>query len=202
MDNIEYSEKEIAIFNGLVALIKEGANPYSIKVSDIANAAKIGKGTIYDYFKSKEEAISKAIIYNINREIIKAFKKIDAKETFKEKFYEILNIIANNLDNNLCTLKLLLSSGGVQEFYKYLVDDRDFILKSLAFIDRGIDDFLELGFNEGVINFQNNQDYQRMAIYGAISGFSHYINRQELNQDLDIKSAMDTAYELLIKALN
>ena len=46
MENTRYSEKEIAVFKGLINLMREGANPYSIKVSDIAKAASIGKGTV------------------------------------------------------------------------------------------------------------------------------------------------------------
>ncbi len=57
MRGFELQEKEEAIYSGIIALIKRGVNPYSIKVSDIALEANIGKGTIYDYFSSKEEAI-------------------------------------------------------------------------------------------------------------------------------------------------
>jgi hypothetical protein len=50
MSEVLYSEKKIAIFNGIIELMEKGINPYSIKVSDIARAADVGKGTIYDYF--------------------------------------------------------------------------------------------------------------------------------------------------------
>ena len=59
------TEKEIAIFDGVIKLIKSGIDPYLIKVQEIAAAANVGKGTIYDYFRTKEEAISKAILYNL-----------------------------------------------------------------------------------------------------------------------------------------
>ena len=35
MSGVLYSEKKIAIFNGIIALMERGINPYSIKVSDI-----------------------------------------------------------------------------------------------------------------------------------------------------------------------
>lgn len=202
MEEIKYSEKEIAIFQGLINLMKEGANPYSIKVSDIAMASNVGKGTIYDYFNSKEEAISKAIIYNINNEIKEVFLRIESKDNFKDKFYEVLQIIADNLKNNLSTFNMLLSAGGIHELYEYLMDDQYDLSKFTYIISKEIDNLLELGFKEDIINTKESKYYQIMAIQGVVCGFSNYISRQEIYPKVNIEEAMDTAYKLLINALN
>ncbi len=84
MNTKEYTEKEIAILNATVDLMKGGINPYLIKVSDIAETANIGKGgTIYDYFNSKEEVISTAIVYNIDNEIKTGYERIKTKKILK-----------------------------------------------------------------------------------------------------------------------
>lgn len=202
METIKYSEKEIAIFEGIIDLMREGANPYSIKVSDIAKASNVGKGTIYDYFSSKEEAISKAIIYNINNEIKDVFIRIKTKDNFKDKFYEVLRVIKDNLKNNLSTFNMLLSAGGIQELYEYLVDDQYDLSKFTHMIGDEINDLLELGFKENTINTKESKYYQIMAIQGAVCGFSNYISRQEIYPEINIEEAMDTAYKLLIKSLN
>lgn len=202
MEDIKYLEKEIAIFQGLINLMREGANPYSIKVSDIAMASNVGKGTIYDYFSSKEEAISKAIIYNINNEIKEVFIRIRAKDNFKDKFYEVLQVIVDNLKNNLSTFNMLLSAGGIQELYEYLMDDKYELSKFTHIISNEINDLLVLGFKENTINTKESKYYQVMAIQGAVCGFSNYISRQEIYPKINIEEAMDTAYKLLIKALN
>ena len=119
-----YSEKQIAIFNAIVELMKNGINPYSIKVADIAEAANIGKGTIYDYFDSKEEAISEAILYSVTNEIKYGYSRIKAKDTFKEKFYELLYMIAENAADNVSTFNMLLSIGEISKLYEFLLDDR------------------------------------------------------------------------------
>lgn len=202
MENTRYSEKEIAVFEGLINLMREGANPYSIKVSDIAKAASIGKGTVYDYFDSKEEVISKAIIYNISMEINAAFVRIRNKESFKDKFYEVLQIIVDNLENNLSTFNMLLSAGGVQEFYEYLVDDKYDLSAFISIVNDEVGKLIKLGFNEGLISTKESCYYQLMAVQGAISGFSHYISNKDLYKNINVKEAMDTAYKILIKALN
>ncbi|MFA7412278.1 MAG: helix-turn-helix domain-containing protein, partial [Tissierellaceae bacterium] len=164
MDNIEYSEKEIAIFDGLVLLMREGANPYSIKVSDIARSANIGKGTIYDYFDSKEEVISKAIIYSMSKEIKGAFERIRSRDQFKDRFYEVLYIIEENLKNKLSLLNILLSSGGIEKFYEYLADKECSVTRFMALINGEIRNLLEMGFNEGLIKSQGADYYEIMVV--------------------------------------
>ncbi|WMM24123.1 TetR/AcrR family transcriptional regulator [Tissierella sp. MB52-C2] len=202
MDCKIYSEKEIAIYEGLTRLMKEGANPYSIKVSDIAKAANIGKGTIYDYFDSKEEAISKSIIYNIINEIKNGFSRVVTKSNFKEKFYEILQIVAESLENNLSTFNMLLSAGGIKEFYEYIVDEKYDLSQFISVINNEVSNLLELGFNESIISTKESDYYRLMTVRGTISGFANYINNKELYKDISMKDAMDTAYRILIKALN
>lgn len=202
MENIKLSEKEIAIFNGLISLIRKGTNPYTIKVIDIANAADVGKGTIYDYFSSKEEAISKAIIYNINHEIIRGYERVSIKDSFKDKFYEILHIIVDNIENNLSTINILLSSGGIQEFYEFIVDDKYDLAKCINIINDIIGELLDTGFQEKIIGTKEGIYYQRMSVMSAVSGFSHYISKKGFYHDTKVEEAMDVAYRQVLKMLN
>lgn len=201
IDNIQYSEKEIEIFNGLINLISEGANPYTIKVSDIAEAANVGKGTIYDYFQSKEEAISKAIIYNIIKEANIALKRIKSKNTFKERYYEVLQTIIDGF-TSLCTLKMLMYTGGLKEFYEYLVDDKYDISKFMSIFNEEAEELIQLGFKEGIIKMKESKYYQTMVIQGTISAFSHYISRRDLYENMTLEEAKDTSYKILVKSLN
>lgn len=202
MTYAKHSEKEIEIFNGIIDLIKEGANPYAIKVSDIAIAANVGKGTIYDYFNTKEEAISKAIIYNLNNEVDYALSRILSKKSFKDRFYEVLKTIADGLETNVSTLNMLLSTGGLKEFYEFLVDDKYDLSMLINIINQEIGNLLELGFKEGIINTDESKYYQAMVIKGAILGFSHYISGGELYKNISKTEAMNTAYKILVRSLN
>ena len=202
MNDAIYREKELAIFDGIIDLIKKGSNVYSITVSEIAKSANVGKGTIYDYFDTKEETISKAILYNIDNEIEDAKDRIALKDDFKGRYYEMLDIVAENLKNKFCTINMLLSVGGFHEFYEYLVNQRHDISQYIYKIEQEIDKLLEIGFEEGVIGIGGNIYYQRMAIKGSISAFISYINMEEYWQGIDIDMAMDLSYKLAIKALN
>jgi AcrR family transcriptional regulator len=92
MRSNQYSDKEIAVFDGLVELLKQGKSLYKIKVSEIAKAANIGKGTIYDYFSSKEEAIYLALLYYLNNEMTTVVSEVESTPSFKNKIYKLLDI--------------------------------------------------------------------------------------------------------------
>ncbi len=202
MGNKVYSEKEIAIFNGVIALMEKGVNPYSIKVSDIAREADVGKGTIYDYFTSKEEAISQAILYNIKIEIESAYSRIRAKAGFREKFFEILYIMAECVDSNVSTFSSLLSAGGIQEFYEYLSEYRYDLSDHLSRIYELYEHLLDTGVKEGIVEKVENSYYRNMVFSSAIVGFSQYFGHRNFNNDISIEEAMEASYKLLVKGLN
>lgn len=201
-DNIQYSEKEIAIFKGIISLTQQGVNPYNIKVSDIAQSADVGKGTIYDYFSSKEEAISKAIIYNISNEVRSMYLGIMSKESFREKFYEILDMMINQSENSLSIPNVLLDTGGFNKFYEYIVDDKGGLLELISRVNDIAMDLLKIGFDEGVISIKESEYYQIMSFKCSISGFLHYLNTKDLYKDISIEEAKDLSYKLFLKALN
>lgn len=198
----DFSEKEIAIFNGLFELIKQGCNPYSIKVSDMAKAANVGKGTIYEYFDSKQEAISKAILFNISKEIESSFNRIKSKTCFKEKFDETLNIIAENTNNNLSIFNTLFSSNGLNDFYKYLIDEDHYFYTCTSTIDLMLEHLLDVGYKEGIINSKENKYYQNIALLSSIGSFSMYVSYHRIYKDISIDEAKEISYKLLINALN
>ena len=67
-------EREVAIYRAALGLIEQGVNPSAMKVQQIACAAGIGKGTVYEYFSSKDEILLGVATYCFDCEI----ERIDA----------------------------------------------------------------------------------------------------------------------------
>jgi len=65
----ETRPKVLALYQAVLELLDEGADINAMKVSDITERAGIGKGTAYDYFKSKEEIIASALTYDMGEKI-------------------------------------------------------------------------------------------------------------------------------------
>ncbi|KIR02457.1 hypothetical protein P261_01272 [Lachnospiraceae bacterium TWA4] len=90
------SKKILALYDSVLKLLEEGRELSSLKVIDITNKAGIGKGTAYEYFKSKDDLISCALIYSLHQSIHEGISKLEQGESFKEKVMIILNFIENN----------------------------------------------------------------------------------------------------------
>lgn len=67
------NKKERIILSS-IEFMKSGINFSNIKVKDIAEKADIGKGTIYEYFDSKEDIFFNAILYIVDMLIEKTDK--------------------------------------------------------------------------------------------------------------------------------
>lgn len=81
----ETRPKVLALYRGVLELLDEGADVNSIKVSDITARAGIGKGTAYDYFKSREEIIACALLYDVDQKIGEEKEELDRHEGFSKK---------------------------------------------------------------------------------------------------------------------
>ncbi|MGO1469402.1 MAG: TetR family transcriptional regulator [Tissierella sp.] len=201
MNKKKYSDKEITIFDGVINLIKEGNNLYTIKVADIAKISDVGKGTIYDYFESKEQAISKALMYYMDKEMEISYNRIMGKESFRDKYYEILFIIKDSYRSNMFIINTILSSAGFKDFYKHLADEGCNTSYFFEDINNTIKHLLEIGKKDGIVKTDEEDYYLLMAVRGAISTFSHYIGKKEHYRSIDIEEAMDTSYKILLKSL-
>nr|WP_246169793.1 TetR/AcrR family transcriptional regulator [Alkalibaculum sporogenes] len=173
-----------------------------ITVSEIAASAGVGKGTIYDYFESKEEVIKKAILFNFNNEIDYFYKKIATKKGFKEKYYEIFNSIVENLQNKFSTVNILMTLGKLPEFHISEKQDSCEFNKHILRIQAIIDDLLVSGYKEGIIKKIESQYYQNMVIKSSLFSFTNYMSMQMIYKETSVKEAMDAAYKIVIKSLN
>lgn len=202
MPDSGYKEKEKAIFSGIIALIKQGINPYSIKVSDIALEANVGKGTIYDYFSSKEEVISKAILNYIGIQLQAAYQQVKAKTSFKDKYYQLLDLLVGQAEENKLYCKLLSPLGGTQDFYEHLAAHKAYFLANTTWIQTIYEDLFEAGEAEAIIQTGDPADafYREMAITGSLAAFLQYLYRPQPNAQTD--EAKAASYRLLLKALN
>ncbi|MGN0962864.1 MAG: TetR/AcrR family transcriptional regulator, partial [Clostridia bacterium] len=81
----ELLPKESRILEAAAELIGENHHAIrTLKVADIANRAGVGKGTVYEYFSSKEEIIQKAVCLSIRRQMDEAWTAALSKGTFRE----------------------------------------------------------------------------------------------------------------------
>lgn len=61
--------REHALYAAALHLIEQGCDPKAMKVQQIAEAAGIGKGTVYEYFTSKNEILHGMTLYIFDDEL-------------------------------------------------------------------------------------------------------------------------------------
>lgn len=92
----EKSPKVKKMFEAVISLIAEGADINTIKVSDITNRAGIGKGTAYEYFKTKEEIVAKAILFDVEATLQQVETELEKCSGFREKLSYVLDWLEEN----------------------------------------------------------------------------------------------------------
>lgn len=71
LNEAQRREKERAVYEAVLKLLGEGQDLSDLTVSQIAAAAGIGKGTVYEYFPSKKEIVYSLTDYCMEEELVR-----------------------------------------------------------------------------------------------------------------------------------
>jgi len=204
--NREYAEKELQIFYGFKKIITDNSNIENIKVSDIAKAAGIGKGTIYEYFKSKDEIIARSIIYNFKIDIINTIEAIKEVSTFKEQCNHLFHYSISSGKFIFPSLRILYNQVVPKELNNILLEDFEEILELKTQLYNLLDYVINTGIDENIINKDLSRDYQRYVLISSSMGIINKINANHFRQinlsdDESINTQKNFAYTMILKSL-
>ena len=189
------SSKERLILEAVNSLADEGKQLYDITVSEIAARAGVGKGTVYEYFVTKDEIISKAVAYKILSEGLETEKRIRAEKTLQEKFFTAIDCVYNNARECMITCMITISALtarlGLDAVWQYTPESQEEFRKLR---DRILDDMILAAAEEGLGSVPTA--YGRMAVISALIGASAGI----LSDMQDITQSKETAYQILVNA--
>lgn len=105
-------QRETAIYQAALELIAQGASPAAMKVQDIAQAAGIGKGTVYEYFSSKEEILRGMALYCFDSEIAHIRARFAACVSLSDLEDAVVGFIQDLADSRMATYKVIADSLG------------------------------------------------------------------------------------------
>ena len=191
--------KREAVYEAVITLMEKGGDQSTIKVSDIAAEAGIGKGTVYEYFSSREEIIAKTIIYYIDSYLKKAERIFDKKAGFRERLNGILDIIANESGRSEFFIDVLLSTAKVKDIYKILKKANiaiDFEKDVTEYLEKLIDG----GKNEGIIGAGTDMEYASFVIRSAIGGYLGLQYKMNVSRKEKI-TKKQYVYDMVVSAL-
>jgi len=185
------NEKVIAIFHAIEELVAEGSDLSSMRVSDIAARAGIGKGTAYEYFTSKEEMLVKAMIYLMDSMIKRFLGQMERLDTFKEKFLMLLDEMEEKTKQRACIVKYLSMINDMhlcEQMHEQLIKDTQ-----SANPIRMIRYLLDSGIAEGVIDSKYPKAYLETSLFSRVLSFVIYMD-QRTNDEYDSRELKEELY--------
>lgn len=197
-------EKQILIYNAVLDIINEEGFHSNIKISDIAKRANIGKGTVYEYFKSKDEIIAESIIYflrnNTNNNLnVEEEKKLDFEKTFINHINRLSIVLAQN-----CNLHSLIVSQNVgsliSEDMKKQIKAK--VLELKLEYDEVFNGMLKKGIDEGIIS-KNLEPFNVVTVQTTlISSIIQYIHTEGNDVYGEEEEFAHKLYKVIVKILS
>lgn len=201
----EIPEKVLLIYQAVPQMLKEGADINTLKVSEITERAGIGKGTAYEYFSSKEELITRALLFYIEKKVNDIENISESQNSFPDKIHAVLDYVEQNFDDIRGFCMLVRIGTGSYEISEPLKNEYERMQETFDWhrMDHLIDRMIEQGRQEGILT-ENNTFLCRMAFASQMMMYTAALLQQE-KADLNVpetEKLKTFVYHALVKSLN
>ena len=134
----------------------------STRVADIAERAGVGKGTVYEYFTSKEELLF-AVFESINMDISARMETaLAAGGSTEEQLHILLRLGAEVISEQIDLQPVILDFWAASRGRDFEEKHRRAVVASYTFFRNLVSDFIRDGQNRG--EFINSVDAEALAI--------------------------------------
>lgn len=184
------------ILSAVISYIKEGLTD-QISLAKIASDAEIGKSTVYEYFKSKEEMIEETYRYLLSRYESILLEDV-SNMTFKGAFIEQLerNLIVME---DAATIMDMLMNHHADQFYKFGKSLEPRVVDLQQQIQKRFEAILRMGVSEGVIAPRIPKPYDRYVIQAIMTGLMfQYVNHK---MEIDRNQLLELIYQEVIERI-
>ena len=197
------NEKVLALYHAVWEMIQEGQNVYKMKVIDITNRAGIGKGTAYEYFRSKEEIVDRALHYYSTLEYEQIRGKLEGQESLKAAFevcFDWLDQYQNRMEGLIQLIKNVGSSeGGLQKGIARMEATMPEGTARVQILLRGL---VGLGRKDGLISDEVSDELAGLQILSQMMGYFSFTKFAEA-ADSDRKRAVrEFLYQAVLTGLS
>lgn len=198
----EPPQKVLLMYQAVSSLLKE-KEVSRITVSDITSTAGIGKGTAYEYFSSKEEIISSALLYEYGQKLQELVTSVFEVKGFKNRYFRLLDWISDTKEYNQMFFRTLQNSVGDEIDCKGMqcMISKEIGQEFSMFMRTVIGRFFEEGVAENVFKEPDNEK-RIFALISAVVGYSFVDMTSPIFCGYDTTSLKEVSYEQLIKALS
>ena len=162
---VEFNQKRKDILNSARALFKEKGF-HNTKMEEIAIKAGVGKGTLYEYFTSKQQIFDETCIEKVTV-IRESIEEINLKDiTFREKLTEMLAMRDSKAGYAEASIESIMSNKNIISEKVVLA-----MINHVSDMDKIIIKMVEQGKQEGVVDKNIPTELIVRMIVGTVSEF-------------------------------
>jgi len=191
-------KREIILMSAAELFAKNGF--HETNITDIAHSAGIGKGTVYEYFSSKDELYIEVVKFNIERYLTRIRTSILCFNHFEGKLNAFIDHHSDIVQENMRATGMMIENpnqfkipNGMQEALKLLLTARFEVVQIIL-------DILELGQAEG--RFSSSA----LSYYSDL--FFDMLNRTAMRKyifkldEATFNKEKDLLVQMLVKGIN
>lgn len=196
----ESRPKVLALYKGVLELLDEGANVNSLKVSDITERAGIGKGTAYDYFKSREEIITGAVIYDLERQAEECRRSLEEFHCFEERIRYCFDWITKRLKEQKSFARFLYLTAHSSSIGQELLEEMKRRKASGDVPLMILRELCEQGKAEGVIRGELSAEAAAFLLFGSLITLVMYMEHHGKDgESLEVEKMRELLCEGFLK---
>ena len=195
-----YTSKQLQILEGVLTLLEEGVDLRTVRASQIAQRAGIGKSTLYEHFVSKEDILAKSIFLCVTRQFERFLAALEQAQSFEEACTRVMEMVAASAHEQRAAFLVLVSSLGGEQLAACKQEGRAFFAERAQQITEQMDDLLRRGQQEGALGPITDAAYARHAMLSAFLGYSDLVCL--FRGRTDPETLKRRTYRMLVASLN
>ena len=118
-----HAQRKAKVYEAALTLMSQGISPATMTIQQLADAAGIGKGTVYEYFHSKDEILQGLARYCFEQENQRITLRFGRCHTLTDLENELVDYLQEVAAQRMSTYKLLAISFGQQAPLPECTDD-------------------------------------------------------------------------------
>ncbi|MCI8465040.1 MAG: TetR/AcrR family transcriptional regulator [Lachnospiraceae bacterium] len=162
------SKKEL-LFQSVWKLHMEGAGWNNIRMGAVAEASGIPKGTIYEYFRSRDHLIAETILWSLKKEAEEIYRKMAAASGFSAMLDVIFEWVGSPQGRALFLIRFLDGEKLPEGLKRELCCSRKGGCEGLDMAEQVTKALIRSGFQDGDLETEGGRMARQTALYSALA---------------------------------
>ena len=180
LEAVEEIPSEVLLTYGAVQeLVGEGRDVNDISVSAITERAGIGKGTIYDYFDSREEIVACAFLFYVRQTAERMTAMAREYDRFSDAVHALFDQLDRNSEQKTCFVRFIHGATDNSKYSPIIREKLNRTETGRKLPDRLFGEIIRMGMESGEIDRNLPTEYVLYAIFCKVMTYMMCIATKE-----------------------